>query len=97
VKLREGRSCLCRAPHIYARSGQVFRYGPFAAVTLNETSLLAPTRFSQTVTASINTSAFSHLCDRAFPIWEQRTHAGRNVTIPARQYSVNGERRSFLS
>ena len=28
-------------------------------------------------------------------IWERRTGAGRNVTFPARQYSVNGERRSF--
>ena len=30
-----------------------------------------------------------------FSIWERRTGAGRNVTFPARQYSVNGERRSF--
>jgi hypothetical protein len=30
-----------------------------------------------------------------FGIWERRTGAGRNVTCPARQYSVNGERRSF--
>jgi hypothetical protein len=46
-----------------------------------------------------------------FAIWERRSgrgasradspgtgagsHAGRNVTFPARQYSVNGERRSF--
>ena len=29
------------------------------------------------------------------PIWERRTGSGRNVTFPARQYSVNGERRSF--
>ena len=29
-----------------------------------------------------------------FGIWERR-NAGRNVTFPARQYSVNGERRSF--
>ena len=28
-------------------------------------------------------------------IWERRTGAGRNVTFPARQYSINGERRSF--
>ena len=27
-------------------------------------------------------------------IWERRTGSGRNVTFPARQYSVNGERRS---
>ncbi len=30
-----------------------------------------------------------------FAIWERRGNAGRNVTFPARQYSVNGERRSF--
>jgi len=30
-----------------------------------------------------------------FAIWERRTGVGRNVTFPARQYSVNGERRSF--
>ena len=33
-----------------------------------------------------------------FSIWEMRRDAGgarRNVTFPARQYNVNGERRSF--
>ena len=30
-----------------------------------------------------------------FAIWERRLGVGRNVTFPARQYSVNGERRSF--
>ena len=30
-----------------------------------------------------------------FGVWERRTCASRNVTFPARQYSVNGERRSF--
>ncbi len=30
-----------------------------------------------------------------FTIWERRTGGGRNVTFPARQYVVNGERRSF--
>ncbi len=30
-----------------------------------------------------------------FGIWERRSGTGRNVTFPARQYSVNGERRSF--
>lgn len=29
-----------------------------------------------------------------FALWERR-NGGRNVTFPARQYSVNGERRSF--
>jgi len=30
-----------------------------------------------------------------FGIWEMRSGNGRNVTFPARQYTVNGERRSF--
>jgi len=30
-----------------------------------------------------------------FAIWERRSGGGRNVTFPARTYSVNGERRSF--
>ena len=28
-------------------------------------------------------------------VWERRSGGGRNVTFPARQYAVNGERRSF--
>lgn len=30
-----------------------------------------------------------------FGVWERRAGGGRNVTFPARTYSVNGERRSF--
>ena len=30
-----------------------------------------------------------------FAVWERRAGGGRNITFPARQYSVNGERRSF--
>jgi hypothetical protein len=30
-----------------------------------------------------------------FGVWERRSGGGRNVTFPARQYTVNGERRSF--
>jgi hypothetical protein len=30
-----------------------------------------------------------------FAVWEGRNGKARNVTFPARQYSVNGERRSF--
>lgn len=29
-----------------------------------------------------------------FGVWERKT-GGRNVTFPARQYSINGERRSY--
>jgi hypothetical protein len=30
-----------------------------------------------------------------FSIWERRTGDGRNVTFPARSFSMNGERRSY--
>jgi hypothetical protein len=30
-----------------------------------------------------------------FGVWERRNGTGRNVTFPARQYTVNGERRSY--
>jgi hypothetical protein len=30
-----------------------------------------------------------------FGVWERKTGSGRNVTFPSRQFSVNGERRSF--
>jgi hypothetical protein len=30
-----------------------------------------------------------------FSVWERRGGNGRNVTFPARSYSVNGERRTF--
>jgi len=30
-----------------------------------------------------------------FSVWERRAGTGRNVTFPARSYSINGERRSF--
>lgn len=30
-----------------------------------------------------------------FTVWERRSGGGRNVTFPARTYSVNGERRSY--
>jgi hypothetical protein len=30
-----------------------------------------------------------------FTVWERKSGNGRNVTFPARTYSVNGERRNF--
>ena len=30
-----------------------------------------------------------------FAVWERKGGGARNVTFPARQYTVNGERRSF--
>jgi len=40
-------------------------------------------------------SALAGLKLIGFGIWERRSNGGRNVTFPARQYSINGERRSF--
>jgi hypothetical protein len=31
-----------------------------------------------------------------FAVWERRAGGGFSVTFPARQYSVNGERRTFM-
>lgn len=42
-----------------------------------------------------NDGLLAHLKLIGFAIWERRGGSGRNVTFPARQYSVNGERRSF--
>lgn len=39
--------------------------------------------------------AFEGLKLIGFAVWERRNGTGRNVTFPARQYSVNGERRSY--
>ena len=39
--------------------------------------------------------AFNGLKLVGFSIWERRVGTDRNVTFPARQYTVNGERRSF--
>lgn len=30
-----------------------------------------------------------------FAIWERKTGGGRNVTFPARSYTVNGDKRNF--
>lgn len=30
-----------------------------------------------------------------FAVWQQRNGSGRNVTFPARPFTVNGERRNF--
>ena len=40
-------------------------------------------------------SLFAGLKLIGFSIWERRGGSGRTVTFPARQYAVNGERRSF--
>jgi hypothetical protein len=42
-----------------------------------------------------NEGVFDGLKLIGFSVWESRSGKGRNVTFPARQYSVNGERRTF--
>ena len=42
-----------------------------------------------------NAGPLSGLTLVGFAVWERRD-GGRNVTFPARQYSVNGARRNFL-
>jgi hypothetical protein len=46
------------------------------------------------VTFGAEAGPFTGLKLIGFAIWERR-NGGRNVTFPARQYSVNGERRTF--
>ena len=46
-------------------------------------------------TGATPSSALDGLKLIGFGVWERRTGGGRNVTFPARQYVVNGERRSF--
>ncbi len=57
----------------------------------------AELHFTSDGSASSNDAdtALSGLKLIGFAIWERRTGGGRNVTFPARAYSVNGERRSF--
>ena len=43
----------------------------------------------------VGESLFAGLKLIGFSIWERRSGSGRNVTFPARQYTVNGERRTF--
>jgi len=42
-----------------------------------------------------NEGALDGLRLLGFAVWERRNGPGRNVTFPARAYSVNGERRNF--
>ena len=60
---------------------------PTTRATLRESSPTLRLHFVDGVFAGLKLIGFA--------IWERRTGAGRNVTFPARQYSVNGERRSF--
>jgi hypothetical protein len=42
-----------------------------------------------------NEGALNGLRLLGFAVWDRRNGPGRNVTFPARAYSVNGERRNF--
>ena len=54
-----------------------------------------PNAFGPLMTALLSLCALDGLKLIGFGIWERRGSSGRNVTFPARQYSMNGERRSF--
>ena len=56
---------------------------------------LAPDLRAALNAAALQAEALAGLKLIGFAIWERRGGGGRNVTFPARQYSVNGERRSF--
>lgn len=51
-------------------------------------------RIQRLIRATINDGPLDGLKRVGFALWE-RKGSGRNVTFPARPYSVNGERRSF--
>lgn len=55
----------------------------------------SPNAFGPLMTLLAHLRALDGMKLIGFAIWERRGAAGRNVTFPARQYSVNGERRSF--
>ena len=50
---------------------------------------------SRTLNCTSPTGPLEGLKLIGFTVWEGRTPSKLNVTFPARQYSVNGERRSF--
>ena len=43
----------------------------------------------------VDDGSFPGLKRVGFSVWERKSGNGRNVTCPARQFVVNGERRSF--
>lgn len=55
----------------------------------------APTGKLADVEVHFTDGALAGLRLIGFAVWQQRNGSGRNVTFPARTYSVNGERRSF--
>jgi hypothetical protein len=61
----------------------------------NESSTPAGKLADAEVVFEAASGPFNGLKLTGFAVWERRAGTGRNVTFPARQYSVNGERRSF--
>ena len=55
----------------------------------------APTGKLADAEVHFNESALDGLRLLGFAVWERKNGPGRNVTFPARAYSVNGERRNF--
>ena len=55
----------------------------------------APTGKLADAEVHFNEGALDGLRLLGFAVWERKNGPGRNVTFPARAYSVNGERRNF--
>jgi hypothetical protein len=55
----------------------------------------APTGKLADAEVHFNEGALEGLRLLGFSVWERKNGPGRNVTFPARAYSVNGERRNF--
>lgn len=70
---------------------------PAVSVTIvpNTTGSPAGKLADAEVNFGVDAGPFTGLKLVGFAVWERRNGAGRNVTFPARSYSMNGERRSF--
>jgi hypothetical protein len=75
----------------------LFTYGAGAGTGLAVVLVEPGTMPGKVVDAELHFSAgpLAGLRLIGFGVWERKTGSGRNVTFPARSYSVNGERRSF--
>lgn len=90
------RTTVKKAVAIEDDSNEAYRYGEMkmtVKITTNDAGS-SPGKLAD-VELHFNDGPFEGLKLIGFAVWESRAKSGRNVTFPARQYSVNGERRSF--
>lgn len=71
--------------------------GAFVSVTIIPTQQSTPAGklADAEVIFERDAGPFSGLKLRGFGVWERRNGQGRNVTLPARQYVADGQRRTF--